>query len=84
MIKSTIPTPNKTKALIRKSALDKSKNMSRITHIPTNDRETYRKYFSLRRMPNISNPKDSNIQKKVKIPLSNVRNKNRPILKVAG
>ena len=80
----TTPTPTKTSALIKKSEFDKSKNINRIMHKPTRESETYLKYFSFRAIPKINNPKASRIQKNVKIPLSNVKYKKQPILKVAG
>lgn len=84
MIINTTPTPSKTKALISKSELDKSKNIKRMTHNPTNERETYLKYFSFNKIPKINNPNASKIQKNVRIPLSKVKYKKQPILSVAG
>lgn len=84
MTSKTTPTPNNTKALIKKSALDKSKNINRTIQIPTNDNDTYLKYFSFKIIPKINNPKASKIQKNVRIPLSKVKNRKHPILRVAG
>ena len=84
IIIKTTPTPSKTNALIRKSEFDKSKNIKRTTHNPTNESETYLKYFSFSRIPKINNPNASKIQKKVRIPLSKVKYKKQAILSVAG